>query len=82
MSNFATMFPPEMWLPNAGMFSMIENDVVDRAERILSYLHHNYDNQQPFDKDIITDTLHRYGLEWDMLPTYIQDEIDEFDVVD
>lgn len=80
MTNTYDIFPPQMWPPNFGMLSMIENDVVDRAQRMLSYLHQNYDNQQPFDADIITDALHRYGLEWNMLPPYIQDEIDEFDV--
>lgn len=78
--SFDTMFPPELWPVNAGMLSMIEDDVTCRANKMLNELHRKYDYLQPFDADLITDALHRYGLEYHMLPAYLQDELDEFDV--
>lgn len=75
--SFATIFPPQIWPPNAGMLSMIEDDVTNRAQKMIAELSRY---EQPFEADIITDALHRYGLEYNMLPPYLQDELDEFEV--
>lgn len=77
--SFDTMFPPQIWPPNAGMLSMIEDDVTDRATRVISELERKYGDNW-FSAHIITDTLRRYGLTYDMLPLYLKEELDKFNV--
>ncbi len=78
---FNQMFPPKLFPPNAGMFSMIENDLAMRTESMIERLQKEYNGKVTFDQ--MNSFLNEYGIDYWMLPQYSKDRIDEeIDIID
>ena len=81
MDDFGQMFPPELFPPNAGMFSMIENDLALRTESMIEQIKEEYDGKLTFAQ--MNNFLQEYGIDYWILPQYSKDRIDEeIDIID
>ncbi len=73
--DFTQIFPPQLFPPNAGMFSMIENDLAARTEEMIQEIKDTYNGKVTFEQ--MNGFFEEYNLDYLMLPQYSKDRIDE-----